>query len=366
MEAIPGKKDQLVEVLESLLVGGRFAAGDRFLSTYDIAREYGVSPGTARHALRELVAREYLDASHRSGYFVRESVESLAVEGGDLSVSVPTVLLVIVGPIAKRGRRVQGEYLAALEEVCAWHGWEAVIVKNNAADIANAVRGKRLAGCMVYALKEPPAVQLDRGSTICWGPCGDWVEPDCSVVAVDTESAALLAYEHLWDLGHERTALVWSEDSRFASARIVLGMRKAYAALGHVWSPNDVIQVGDDEASSLYERLCAAGITGVVCEHWDFVLELYRQAHQAGEQIGERLSVVAIGGHDMVDLLRPAPARTRWRAVDHASLIVDALRNRLEGKPTPRRLILPVFLQEGGSARSPLTGRLEDLEPRPR
>jgi hypothetical protein len=130
-------------------------------------------------------------------------------------------------------------------------------------------------------------------------------------------------------------------------------MRKAYAALGYPWSLEDVIRVGPREMDGLYQRLCDAGITGIFSESWEITVELYRQAHRLGEALGERLSLVASGGYDLSDMMDPRPARIFWRAVDYAAVVLKAIRNLQDGTPLPPRLIIPVFLESGPSARSP-------------
>jgi DNA-binding LacI/PurR family transcriptional regulator len=177
-------------------------------------------------------------------------------------------------------------------------------------------------------------------------------------MGINHESASRLAHEHLWDLGHHRTALVrpaaWEnlEEVRRREGAI-LGMRKAYLDLGYTWSLDEVVRVKPEEMDGLYERLCNAGITGVYSEDWNITVELYRQAHRLGETIGQRLSVVASGGHDLAEMLNPRPARIFWRAVDYAGVVIRAFRELSNGTPLPPRLLVPVFLEPGLSARPP-------------
>ncbi len=354
---ILSKVDQVAAMLESLLRDGGFKTGDRFPSAYEIARDHGVSAGTARKALKVLVERGDLEVSDRSGHFVLREIERPAVQDrqpAKVVAAVATVLLVITGPLYKGGKRVRDEYLAALAQFSSQYGWDVVSVENQADQINQAIEGKQLAGCLAYGLKEPPAVKIDPSTVISWGAYGEfWHDPSNSILAMDGEAAARLAFEHLWDMGHQRTAMVRPRDRKLASAKLVLGMRRAYAEIRRSWDIADVIYVDPQDLSGLYGRLRTSGVTGIVCDVWEMVVELYRQAHQHGEQIGDRLSIVTVGGHDMSEILQPAPARARWRAIDYAHVVVEALYTRQLGEPMPPQLMISVFLEEGAGVRPP-------------
>jgi DNA-binding LacI/PurR family transcriptional regulator len=363
-EGVLNKSARVVELLEQALGEGHFEVGDRFLSTYDIAKEYGVSPGTARKAMGELVSRGYLETSHRSGYFLRPEGTRLAArkkppEVSESVAATATALLVIVGQTGHRGARVLEQYLHALGEACSPYGWEVVRANNRTVEIEEAMKGRRLAGCLAYGLDEPPAAKINAASVITWNGNWSWREHSYSALGMDEEDASRLAHERLWDLGHQRVALVrplaW-EDSYRSRRGSVLGMRKAYAALGQSWSPEDVIHVVPENLPGLYAQIRGAGITGIYCEDWDIVVELYRQAHQLGETIGQQLSLITIGGYDLADMMQPRAARIYWRAMDFAAIVIQAVRRREEGKPMPRQLTLPVFLEDGPSARPLVAG----------
>jgi DNA-binding LacI/PurR family transcriptional regulator len=263
-----------------------------------------------------------------------------------------TALLVIVGSTGDWGTGVLDQYVAALERACERHDWQLFRVNNRAEEIKRALEGKKLAGCLAYSLDEPPAFPIDPAVIINWG--SKWKDPASSIMGMDRESASRQAHEHLWDLGHERTAMIqpatWGTDWLKRSGSI-LGMRKAYAALGHAWSQDDVILARPEDIPGLYERLCARGITGIYCEDWKITVELYRQAHQLGETMGQRLALVTSGGSDLADMVQPRAARVYWRRADYAALVVRALRGLEEDHPLPHRLNLPIFLEAGPSAR---------------
>lgn len=365
----PSKVDRLVAILEQALRTGQFVAGDRFLSTYEVARDYGVSPGTARKAMGLLVTRGYLQNSERSGFFLRPAGAELSRETHQPpAIPSPIVedttdtLLVLVGTIAEGGRHIFADYLAALRQAASLRGWQVVQINNTSEEISRANRQYRILTCLAYCLLEPPAGPIDFASTIIWGRAEDWQYADCSIMSVDTHNAARLVYEHLWDHGHLKTAHVRPDYPNVPNANttgMILGMRQAYHSLGHQWTPDDVIVVTPQNIDALYQCLCAAGITGICCESWEVTVELYRQAAQCNEQIGDRLALVTVGGHDDAQTLQPAPSRICWRAIDLASTVMEAMTLRKAGKPMPRLLNVPVFLEEGSSTRSMFTNHLQ-------
>lgn len=356
VRAIPSKSDRLVTLLEGTVGHGRYSAGDRFLSTHEIAREYGVSPGTARKALVELVRRGYLHSSRRSGHFLTEQAVPRAMTGhphpASAETATATALMMIVASVGKWGERLLNQYTAALEQACDRIGWRLVKSDNKAEEIASASEGVKVAGYFGYGIFEPPVPSIDRSSLILWG--SSWRDRVCSVLMADGVDASRQAFEHLWDLGHEHTALVRlppAEGPEYEVEGGILGMRKAYASLGRQWSLNDVFTVGSGELEGLYDKLCDRGITGISCQDWAVTVALYRQAHHRGQKIGDRLSIVASGGNDLAEMVHPRPARVYWRFADYAATVVEAIERLSQGQRLPHQLALPVFLEKGPGAR---------------
>jgi DNA-binding LacI/PurR family transcriptional regulator len=350
------KSDRLVQLLEQKLSEGEFSAGQRFLSTHEIARSYSVSPGTARRALGELVGRGYLKSSHRSGHFLREDAPLAGREAQGrperaVETAAATTLMLIVGSVGKWGERLLDQYAKGLREACGAIGWRLVQVSSDPEEIERARQGAEVVGCVAYGLHEPPAGDVDQGAIICWG--GSWRNFTGCHLEVDGESLLRKALEHLWDLGHQRVALLRAPSPEAPAGHkqgMILGMRKAYASMGLTWRPEDVIQVDQNTVQGLYDRVVQAGITGVCCADWEIAIELYRQAHARGEKIGRRLSIVASGGNDLAELVHPRPARMYWRFEDFGDMVVELLENLRRGKRLPHRVNLPLFLEVGPGA----------------
>jgi DNA-binding LacI/PurR family transcriptional regulator len=361
--AVLSKSDRLVQLLEQELGEGKFSAGQRFLSTHEIARSYSVSPGTARRALGELVGRGYLESSQRSGHFLRG--DAPIASGQDrhpvASPAKPaTAVMLIVGSAGNWGGRLLEQYAAAVEQACQRIGWQLLRVNNTAREIEQARQGVKVAGCLAYGVHERPAASVDLASVILWG--GSWRDRACSMLTANGEEASRQAFEHLWDLGHQHTAMVRAlpegPPERNPKGGL-LGMRKAFAALGHSWSMDDVLTVAPDEIDGLYGRIRHRGVTAIVSQDWEITVELYRQAHQCGERIGDRLSIVAAGGHDLAVMVHPKPARIYWRFEDYGAAVVDAMENLSQGRRLPHHLVLPVFLEAGPGAKSVRVGAMK-------
>jgi DNA-binding LacI/PurR family transcriptional regulator len=300
--------------------------------------------------LVELVRRGHLESSRRSGHFLTDEALRAAQEEHKLATTA-TALMVINGPRDEWGEQLRTRYMTELRRACARIEWELLEVDNRADQIEAARKGRKIGGCLAYGVNAPPAVSIDPASVITW--TGSWYNPACCTLMADGESAAKQAFEHLWDLGHQHTALVRLPDER-PGRRIkgsILGMRKAYASMGHAWTMGDVFSVAPHEMEGLYERLRERGITGIYSLEWQITLEIYRQAHRLGHKIGDQLSIVASGGHDLAEAVDPRPARVHWRFEDYASIVVDAAENLCRGKRLPPRLIIPPLLEEGPGAK---------------
>lgn len=350
------KSEHLGRLLKARLGQKTFVSGQKFLSTHEIVREYGVSPGTARKALGVLVEEGILRSERGAGHFLQIQPSDPPADESPKSETSTTALLAIVGSVGTWGQRRMEEYMAAIEQACRRVGWSLLRVRNEAQEIERATKGKQVTGCLAFGVDGPPAGDIDPAKVITWA--GSRPDPASSIMSIDAESTSRLAYEHLSDLGHQHMAMVrpvgWEalEETPNQDGSI-LGMRKVYADLGYPWSLEDVIHVDPKEMDGLYQRLCDAGITGIFSESWEIAVELYRQAHRLGESLGERLSLVTSGGHDLADMMHPRPARIFWRAVDYAAVVVKAIRQLEDGTPLPPRLIMPVFLESGPSARAP-------------
>lgn len=349
---IPTKSQKLAELLQESMGHGRFAVGDRFFSTYQIAQEYGVSTGTARKALVEMVHKGYLESSYRSGHFLRQPPPQAPRPQLSQKTQATTAVMMILGTVDKWGHRIMEQYAAAVEQACQRIGWSLLRVRDDAAEIQQATNGVKVAGCLAYGLHAPPAVNIDPASIILWG--GVWRDRACSQLHPNGADASRQAFEHLWDLGHQHTALVRAmpEDEPPTNTRGgILGMRQAFASLSRLWSIDDVFTVWPQQTQGLYRLIRDRGITGVFCQDWEITVELYRQAHQCGEKIGDHLSIVAAGGHDLAEMVHPRPARIYWRFVDYAATAVAAFEQLSQGQRLPHQLVLPVFLEEGPGAK---------------
>lgn len=353
--SVLGKSQYVAALLERSLDERRFAVGDRFLSSYDVAREYHVSQGTAHKAMAELVRRGYLKSSHRSGYFVKRLAAGMSKRStsqGRASNAAATALMMIVGDAGRWGSHLLKQYCETIEKACWRVGWRLLRTTNDAVEIEQARKDVKIAGCLTYGLHKPPAARIDPTTIISWG--GRWRDPAATRLTIDAEDSSRQAFEHLWDLGHEHTAMIQMDDEADPDRKPrggVLGMRKAFATLGRPWRYDDLFTVFPDKLDGLYQQIRDRGITGVFSADWQVAVELYRQAHQCGEGIGDQLSIVASGGHDLADMVQPRPARIYWRFDDYAEMVVKALENLSRGQRLPYELVLPVFLEEGAGAR---------------
>lgn len=364
MPEVLSKVVSLGEQLKHELAGEGHVPGQRFYSLPEVSERYGVSPATAYKAVSRLVVQGYLRSQRRKGYFVQRKPDL----GHTVRRQTAAAMMVVVGD-RSGGARVVDQYMRALKTACEAAELQLLVVNNDSREIEQASENKRLVGHLFYGLSRAPDVKFDPTRVMAYN-C-TWADPASSLLSADREQISRLAFEHLWDLGHQHTAMVrLTPGGSLADEEMgrVLGMRKAYGSMGLQWRPEDVItiaskdgrEIDGDAAEGLYERLVGQGITGVHCISWPVLMELYRQAHRRGRRIGQELSVIIHGGHDAAELLDPRPARVWWRFADFASTVMRAIRCLEKGEAPAHRLWIPVFLQTGPSAR-PLIARTDEL-----
>lgn len=354
MAQILTKSQHLNRQLKRELASPSRVCGQRFFSIQEVSRQYQVSPASAYKVIARLVRDGYLESQRGKGYFIKNK------PAGFRPIRRRTAdAMMLIGSSRPGGERLFEKYVAALEKECGRRGWQLLLARDDPEEIERLEKGRSMAGYLLVGIRQPLSVKLDPSQVLVW--TSTWCPAGWSRISPDRPKIARLAFEHLWDLGHQHTALVRLTPGRDIvedEMGYVLGMRSAYADLGIAWHPEDIITVGSRDgaeidgnaADGLFDQLRQRGITGIYCMSWPLVLEIYRQAHRRGLRIGKDLSIVGSGGHDALESLNPSPARVRWRFADFASLVTGAMDRLVRGRVLPPRTVLPVFLQPGPSA----------------
>jgi GntR family transcriptional regulator len=82
--------DKLADYLGELIEKGRFRLHERFPGEQQLAKDYGVSLGTARHAIRLLQYRGLVKTLRSKGTFVAYDAQKGAIGGCDESARNPS------------------------------------------------------------------------------------------------------------------------------------------------------------------------------------------------------------------------------------------------------------------------------------
>jgi LacI family transcriptional regulator, repressor for deo operon, udp, cdd, tsx, nupC, and nupG len=159
-------------------------------------------------------------------------------------------------------------------------------------------------------------------------------------VSTDDRGAAVMAYEHLRALGHERIGMVTGPSCYTPVIRKIEGFRRA--AIGAGTDPGDVDELIAESMFTLEgghagaERLIANGVTGIVAASDMMALGAIRAAREHDLTVPGDVSIV---GYDDTDLMRftdPPLTTIRQpvsRIAEHASSVLLA---QIEGQPADR------------------------------
>jgi DNA-binding LacI/PurR family transcriptional regulator len=174
-------------------------------------------------------------------------------------------------------------------------------------------------------------------------------------VRFDAESGSAEAFRHLLDLGHRRVGhLAASFDAptfhlREAARRRVL----AEAGLDPAAQPRAETAIGIDAARDAAGPLLDDGPTAVFCDDDLIAAGLYLAVRERGLRIPADVSVIGFDDMDFARVLEPPLTTVALDAEQLGASGVELLEQRLAGRKTRRRIVLPAELLVRGSTAPP-------------
>ena len=314
-------------ILEDLRArAGSEAAGTRLPSEHELAARYGVSRGTARRALDELMREGGAVRVQGKGSFIaprgarapgkndRNGARAIALVAGDV-------------------RRQEPLFLHAIQAACEAAGYHLLLASSRGdaereSAILRELSEGGCAGVLVRSYQYPghtvgfaaldaagvPYVLVDRSVP---GLAADTVE-------VDHEAAMVRLTRHVLELGHRRTALLLHRRSPLSAsieARIA-GFRRAHAEQGVPLDARLIVHCGEPlEEATLAD---SASHAGALREGFRNVLDLvssvspavtawvgindlvavsaHRHAVERGWRVPEQLSIAGFDGASFATL----------------------------------------------------------------
>lgn len=276
----------------------------------DVARAAGVSVTTVsvvvngaagRFRIAEATRERVLACAHELGYVADPRVRALrrgqtrTVLAAFVARQVPDAFFVEIlhaldGEAARRGRDTQ---FHLVRTAGGGDGWEALRAA------AKASAGVVLVGSPPPHDAAPlralpvPLVQIGSGEP----------PPGAAVVCVDNRRAGRLVAEHLLALGHRQIAVL---GPRRWYAPFVERRDGLLAALETAGLPAPLVLSAPEPDHETVARLCAAGVSAVVCLYDRLALGLLREARLAGVQVPEDWSVAGFDDMDWSALLAPS------------------------------------------------------------
>jgi DNA-binding LacI/PurR family transcriptional regulator len=362
-KSVLGKAESLALQLEAELATGSLRVGAMYPSVQDLVTRYGISAGTVRKSLLGLVEADILRHERGAGYQVN-SIPSPKVPAGGLTpmqrTEVKSKLLVLLDDVAldSKHQSLLGKYVQGLMSACDTAELELELMRNDDQTLRQRLSRGDVRAILCYYLTESLLDDVsDDIAVIAFGHFP--VHPNQITLVADVEAGVHEAYRHLFGLGHDNVIMLISDINQFfehGGSEYLLGMRRAFADYGVTWSRDRVVVVpqGDLRADGDFLRKqMEAGVTGLFAPDWPEVFGVYRQAHRAGLQISQDMSVVAFGNHPWAELLDPEITRIVWDPIRHGEKAVALIRDMADQSHSRGNVIrMPVRLVCGKSSGS--------------
>lgn len=160
---------------------------------------------------------------------------------------------------------------------------------------------------------------------------------DAIFVSTDDSTAMNLAVRHLADLGHIKVGLALGPERYLPSIRKLEGFQVALQR--YLPGESEAVHIGGytiESGQAAAADLIGQGVTGIVCASDFIAIGAVRGARALGLRVPEDISIVGYDGSSLVAYIDP-PLTTIRQPIDTiAQTTVEALIDRITGRPVPR------------------------------
>jgi LacI family transcriptional regulator len=181
-------------------------------------------------------------------------------------------------------------------------------------------------------------------------------------IETDNHAGAMLATQHLLDLGHKRVVFLHGALERTSIGERAAGFQEAMTSAGHTKLPRSAMVACDDlsfEASyARTKRLLVSKRrpTGIVCANDEVATGVLRAAADVGVRVPEQLSVVGFDDIEMSRFTQPPLTTVGIDKEGMGRTAVNILIDTVEGKNPGAPARVPVKLIKRKSTAAPPKG----------
>jgi LacI family transcriptional regulator len=341
---------RIAKTIKARIISGELSVGQYLPGVRELGREQGVSPETARRAMKMMEAEHWLSAHPGHGFKV-------TARGNDPEKSAP-VAFVLTGKFGGDRWSVLCQHLMAAFYASAQdRGWSLLSVGTtgrSARDVVRQLRESRASG-MLLDTPDARVIKAIRGL----GMATVMVEEpaaglDC--VAQDNFGGAFRAAEYLAGRGHRRIGWFGSLEPTNASRERWGGAAAALRDSDARIAPEHALNAEGGAATDKLRKLLSGPDrpTGLLALWWPAAAAAMRTARELGLKPGTNLELVAWCSEEQLPEFAAVcpegelPPTVTWsmRQLGEAALARLAERRRRPGAPAVRtnveaKLLLP-------------------------
>lgn len=351
---------QIEAELQRLLDSGVLQPGDKMPGDWELCEALGVNRGTVRQAIARLVRTGRVVRRKRAGTFVRQVPDSAPPSIGFFYFFESATRMIYRAEFIQRR--------------CAEAGFDLKLIPFPAdyydrVDLLAEMRRRALRGAIIIPIRTESCLaqfrRLDaaRFPYVRMGNKAFVGEVAGPLVTGDDRSAARMALEHLWALGHRRIGTVTKHDWSEATDEYRAFMRKH-----HAFRPEwlEITEFGGTmEGWKRFPAARFAGgylqehpeLTAVVSEHSGMAVELNRQAQAAGRRVPADLSIVSLDDGAALDATSPPMSATVVGDQEEGDIAARLLVEIIRDGPKPAEEVHRVpyhFIERASTAQPPV------------
>jgi LacI family transcriptional regulator len=334
----------------------------------DVARRVGVSPSTVSHALsrKRPVSRELRQqiqmAIQEMGYRPHFAARSL--------VNRKTGMIGLL--VSELYNPATGALVEAFEKALFERGYKMLLglVLGDTARLESYLHefGSGMVEGVINLDPNFESAQLRR--QLVGVPVITYLRPVADTpVHIDRAAGVMQAMEHLWTLGHRQIGLITADPQTRGGAGAgprEMGYRNFYLRQQVAVRP-EWIAYGDWRMETGYEHaegLIRCGCTAIVAGNDLIAIGSIRRARELGLSVPADLSVVGFDDSPMALMVDPPLTTIQKNETDLARWTVEALIDRIVGRPPQQqRVIVPRLIVRGSTAAAPKGRSLDEGKP---